>query len=109
MPGAHSLILYIGGAILVGVALDWAIFERVKIIVGPYGDSDEVRYRDLPPWRTLMVCFASSIVGASLAAPVLPVAPFWAGALMLAALNGYADRIGIKGRPITDRSGRNVR
>ncbi|OWK28897.1 hypothetical protein [Sphingomonas dokdonensis] len=98
MTVPYSSILHIVGAIRVGAALDWAVFERVKITFGPYGDKDEVRYHHLPHWRMVALVLASAMVGASLATQMPVPILFWVGVFSFAALNIYADYIGLKGR-----------
>ncbi|MDE0880685.1 MAG: hypothetical protein OSB00_18810 [Sphingomonas bacterium] len=73
---AHSFAAYVIGAVAVGVAMDWAIFERFKITIGPYVNSDEVRYRELPFWRTGLVAVGAATVGVSLSSHPPPGFPF---------------------------------
>ena len=44
-------LFYVVAAVTAGIALDWSLFQRFKVILGVFGDQDEVRYRDLPLWR----------------------------------------------------------
>ena len=51
MSEAQMYVIYVVAAVAIGIALDWSLFERFKVILGVFGDRDEVRYRDLPSWR----------------------------------------------------------
>jgi hypothetical protein len=96
MTYTQSLAIHIVTAVAVGVALDWAIFERFKMIVGAFGDSGEVRYRELPSWRVVVVILASAIVGISLAAQVLLAFPFWIGTALFVMSNIYANAVALR-------------
>jgi len=89
MSGPLSLGIYAVAATLIGVALDWAVFERFKVIAGAFGDDNEVRYSQLPYWRLALVALASSVVGVSLASQPLPAFPFWIGIGILVFSNIY--------------------
>lgn len=96
MSGPLSLAVYAIAAVFVGIALDWAIFERFKVIVGAFGDDSEVRYRELPYWRLALVVLASATVGVSLASQTLLAFPFWAGTVLFFISNVFGDAAALR-------------
>ncbi|RMB54722.1 hypothetical protein C8J44_2348 [Sphingomonas sp. PP-CE-3A-406] len=76
--------------IAIGLGVDWAVFERLKMLLWPLGFRSEVRYRDLPPARLFVVIVASGAVGFSLT-PTGPLPlSFWAGIAMFLLATCYA-------------------
>lgn len=98
MPGPLSIASYAVEAVIVGVVLDWAIFERFETIVGALGDDNEVRYCQLPYWRSAIVVLVSATVGVSLASQTLLAVPFWAGTVPFALSNIYGDAAALRRR-----------
>jgi len=96
MSGPLSIAIYVIAAVVVGVALDWAIFERFKILVGALGDDKEVKYRELPYWRLVPIVLASATMGVSLASPTLLTVPFWAGTVLFAIVNIYGNAAALR-------------
>lgn len=79
-----------------GVALDWALFGRLKMILGAFGDRDEVRYRDLPCWRLFLIIIASAAVGFSAAPRDLLLTPFCAGVALFVVANIYGVSLAVR-------------
>lgn len=76
--------------------MDWAIVERLKLIVGAFGDINEVRYRDLPPWRLIIVALGAAIVGAEMTTSQPVGLLFWVGLTIFAGANFYGDTIALR-------------
>ena len=74
----------------VGLGVDWALFERLKMLLWPLGFRTEVRYRDLPPARLFMMIVGSGAVGFSLTPTGPQPLPFWAGIAMILIAICYA-------------------
>lgn len=86
-------LVYIIFTVIAGLALDWGLIERLKVIVGAFGDNDEIRYRDLPRWRLFLIVVASFVVGWSVGYD--EPFPLWAGGLfVLANVCGVCTAIG---------------
>ena len=79
-----------------GVFLDWALFDRWKMIFGAFGDRNEVRYRDLPYWRLTLVIIASAMIGIGRAPQDLLILPFWAGVVLFVAANIYGASLALR-------------
>ena len=79
-----------------GVILDWALFGRLKMTLGAFGDRDEVRYRDLPRWRLFLIIIASAAVGVSRVPRDLLLLPFWAGAVLFVFANIYGVSLALR-------------
>tara|TARA_B100000678_G_scaffold31876_1_gene23534 strand:- start:897 stop:1406 length:510 start_codon:yes stop_codon:yes gene_type:complete len=77
------LAVYLIVTIIAGLTMDWALIERFKMNFRAFGDSDEIRYADLPRWRLMAIVIASTAVGWSLSIhePLL----FWAGVALFGA------------------------
>jgi hypothetical protein len=81
------LAAIVAATICVGIVLHWALFVRLKMIFGAFGDRDEVRYRDLPNWHLLLTIVGSAMIGVSRASTDLLIIPFWLGVALFAAAN----------------------
>jgi len=76
--------------VLAGVALDWALFGRWKMLLGAFGDEWEIRYRDLPSVRLVLIIIASAAIGFSAASGGPMPFPFWTGLAVFLLSNFYA-------------------
>lgn len=90
------LVAFVAATICGGVVLDWALFERLKMTLGAFGDSDEVRYRDLPYWRLLLTIVGSAMVGISRVTVDLLILPFWLGVALFVAGNIYGVSLALR-------------
>jgi hypothetical protein len=79
-----------------GVVLDWALYERLKLIVGTSGDHNEVKYRDLPYWRLALIITASAMIGIGRALQELLILPFWMGVMLFVAANIYGVSLALR-------------
>ena len=87
---------FVAATICGGVVLDWALFGRLKVTLGAFGDRDEVRYRDLPYWRLLLTIIGSAMVGISRAPVDLLIWPFWLGVALFIAANIYGVSLALR-------------
>ena len=91
-----SLAGFVAAVICGGVVLDWALFGRLKMTLGAFGDRDEVRYRDLPYWRLFLIIIASAAVGISRAPRELLLFPFWTGVALFVVANIYGVSLALR-------------
>lgn len=86
-----SLFGFITATICVGVMMDAALIERMRMTFGLSRGWDEVRLRDLPYWRVIIIVIASALVGISNATQVLLPIPFWIGVALFVMTNIYGS------------------
>ena len=91
-----SLAAFVAAVICGGVILDWALFGRLKMTLGAFGDRDEVRYRDLPHWRLFLIVIASAAIGISRASGDFLLWPFWAGVVLFVFANIYGVSLALR-------------
>ena len=87
---------FVSAAICFGLIIDWALFSRLKMDLGAFGDQDEVGYRDLPRWRLVLIVIASAAVGISRVPRDLLVLPFWVGVALFVFANIYGVSLALR-------------
>lgn len=90
------LVEFVAATICGGVILDWALFGRLKMTLGGFWDRDEVRYRDLPYWRLVLIIAGSALVGISRAPEDLLILPLWLGIALFVAGNIYGVLLALR-------------